>query len=68
MQEDIDAAVEADRQAAIMSELQVMDRDVPRGLEDLIDTLVSKNIIKNDDLPTELQDKLTAKKNKRLKL
>ena len=48
--------------------LKEADKKLPRGVEDLIDTLVSKNIILATDLPQCVQDTLVSKVNARKKL
>jgi hypothetical protein len=42
--------------------LAATDRDVPRSVEDLYDILLAKNVIKADDIPLKLSEKLDQKK------
>ena len=44
------------------SEFSQLDADFVRVIEDVIDTLIVKNIINITDLPTEAQSKLFARK------
>lgn len=58
--------------ATLDSEQAIMDIDKinisDRGLEDLIDVLILNGTIKIDDLPQELQDNYTTKKDLRDKI
>ncbi len=44
------------------TELAMTDGDIPRPLEDLIDTLVAKGVLSLADLPQKVQEKLERKK------
>ncbi|WP_018150637.1 hypothetical protein [Leeia oryzae] len=45
-----------------------LDNELVRVLEDLIDTLITKNVLRITDLPTEAQQKLLARKRLRHQL
>lgn len=45
-----------------------LDSDFIRVMEDLIDVLTDKNLLRVTDLPAEAQDKLQARKNMRKNL
>ncbi|MES2887966.1 MAG: hypothetical protein V4739_08120 [Pseudomonadota bacterium] len=48
--------------AAPQGEFDVLDADFVRVIEDVIDTLIVKNILNITDLPSEAQAKLMARK------
>lgn len=54
--------------AELEASLKATDADMPRIVEDLIDTLITKGIIVESDLPQAAQDKLANRKDKRSKL
>jgi hypothetical protein len=62
--EDLDAQAAAQRAA----ELQATDSDMLRIAEDLIDTLISKGVITEADLPQAARNKLNNRKTKRAAL
>jgi len=51
--------------AQAQAELAETDKDIPRGLEDLIDAIDANNVFKKNQTPQEFQDKLADKKAKR---
>lgn len=63
-------AVLTDRAArrAARDALVALDRDCPRGLEDLIDLLAARGIVARADLPSALAEKIAAKAAARAKL
>ena len=60
--------VQAKEQAQTLAELTATDGPFIRTLEDLIETLISKGVITQDDLPGLAADKLKARKDLRAKL
>lgn len=62
--EDVATKEDAEAQATLVE----ADKKLPRGMEDLIGTLISKDIILATDLPECLQETLVSKSNARKKL
>jgi hypothetical protein len=54
--------------AAALEELLLEDKKMPRGLEDLMQTLIDKGVITEDDLHIELKTRWDNKKDLRTKL
>jgi len=59
---DIQAFLSRPRPAPEFSEI---DADFIRVIEDVVDTLIAKNIIRLTDLPVAAQQKMTHRQNKR---
>ena len=62
------APVPAVAEDASHLEFRQLDADLVRVLEDLIDVLISRQVIRVTDLPAEAQDKLFARKSFRERL